>query len=402
MAFEGKELSNITIGDIQFLIDNQIVEDVSIEYKSQCWKSNDSGTHELLKDISSFANAMGGHIVLGVEEDKQSDGVPKNIVGISDADKEIQRIMNVCLASIHEKIIGLDAVAIPYGANKHVVVIRIPRSNRVPHMIIFKHLYQCWRRHLRQKNVMSIDEIRDACIKVENIRRDLEGFIEERKAKVIEQSKGTPMLYVSATPLRVKDDIIDIFDAGLNKLLQNPPKTRTSGGVNVDCCDSYGGGWRPTLYGIKGERIGWRSMEILRNGHIEFLASEMVHEDKYKRGELIYQLLIDLWIVEYLVNFMMFLKKFYIYFSLFEPTVLCVALLNIKGIGLHECGVPQFIPHSNAPSIWTEENLILPPMQIPSVDDPHKTARVFADRIWNAFGFEKAYFFDENGKFFVK
>ena len=39
--FEGKELSKITIDDIKFLVENEIAENISIEYKAKCWERND-------------------------------------------------------------------------------------------------------------------------------------------------------------------------------------------------------------------------------------------------------------------------------------------------------------------------------------------------------------------------
>ncbi len=294
MVFEGKELTDIKTDDIQFLIDNQIVEDISIEYKSRMWKPNDEGIREMLRDISSMANARGGHFILGMEEDEKNDGLPKEIVGISSADKAIQRIMNVCLSCIDGKIIGLDAISIPFKNDRQVVVIRVPRSTRIPHMITFKSLYQCWRRHGKQKNIMSIDEIREACLKVENLREDLEDFIEKRKQKVIENAPDAPLYLISATPMIVKDDIIDDFDSGLMNLLQNRPNTRGEGGVNVNCCNSDGRGWKPTLYGMKAERQNWKSMEILRNGHIEFIAFfNFLKDDSFTDGGIEYGIFKD-------------------------------------------------------------------------------------------------------------
>ena len=252
MVFEGKELSDIKIENIQFLIDNQITEDISIEYKSQMWERNDNGTREMLRDVSSMADARGGHFILGIVEDEEGDGVPKEIVGITDSDRAIQRIMNVCLSCIEEKIIGLNVVSIPFKKNRDIIIIRIPRSTRIPHMITFKHLYQCWRRHGRQKNAMSIDEIRDACVKVESLRKDLEEFIEERKDKIIRNAPGEPSLLIAATPIVVKEDIIDVFDQGLKKLLESPPTMKKAKGFDLDCC-GRDDALRPTLYGIKAD-----------------------------------------------------------------------------------------------------------------------------------------------------
>jgi len=96
----------------------------------------------------------------------------------------------------------------------------------------------------------------------------------------------------------------------------------------------------------------------------------------------------------------MFLNRFTSYASIFEPSIISIGLLNIKDIGLYKNGVPDWDFPGYIPQIWQEENhIILPPMQLNLIDDSHKTAKLFADRVWNAFGFEKAHFFDEDGKF---
>ncbi len=70
---------------------------------------------------------------------------------------------------------------------------------------------------------------------------------------------------------------------------------------------------------------------------------------------------------------------------------------------MYEHGIPEWPHPGTSPSIWKEEShLVLPAMQINSIDNLHKVANLFADRIWNAFGFEKAYLFDEKGNFTPK
>lgn len=394
MVFEGKELNDITIKDIQFLIDNQIAEDTSIEYKSQMWERNDEGTREMLRDISSMANAIGGHLILGIEEDEKNDGLPRKIVGISEADKAIERIMNVCLSCINEKIIGLNTKSIFFERGNHVVIIRIPRSTRIPHMITFRNLYQCWRRHGKQKNVMSVDEIREACLKVESVRENLEAFVAKRIDNVIKAASDKPLHMISATPMIVKDDIIDIFDQELMRAIENPPSTRGEKGVNVKCRYREGSDWRPTLYGIKAEMPNWKSMEILRNGHIEFIAFLDINDNIFQSFE----------VVEYLVNFMMFFKKFLSYTQIAGPIIISVGLINAENIGLYETGTSGLLEQRGIikPGLWTgKRHLFIPSMQVKSFDNPHRVAKIFADRIWNAFGFKSAPFFDGEENFII-
>ena len=66
-------------------------EGILIEYKRDNYAINDAGKRELLKDVSSFANTHGGHLIIGMNEDA---GVPSEIspLKIDDADKERQRM----------------------------------------------------------------------------------------------------------------------------------------------------------------------------------------------------------------------------------------------------------------------------------------------------------------------
>ncbi len=401
MYFEGKGLKNIQIDDIQFLVDNQIVEDVSLEFKAKCWGKSDSEVRELLRDISSMANARGGHIIIGIEEDEERDGVPKSLIGIENAEEEKQRILNLCLACIDERLIGLDAKIISVSNGIDVIVLRVPRSTRVPHIITYKHLYQCWRRHGKSKSVMTIDEIREACNRVENVRQSLEEYLVERKTKKLQLVSNEVMLYLSATPIMVKQEIVDVFDTELNQLLKSPPSIRGKGSWNVNCCDSYGGGTLPTLYGIKANRPGWKSIEIFRNGHVEFTAFELLERNQYKVEDSEISIINSLALVEYIVNFIRFLVTYTEITAIYEPIIVSLMLRNVRGTGLFKEYIPRHDYGIDIPSIYEEENdIVLPSIQVHFYEDnPNKMAKVLADRIWNAFNFKNAHYFDEEGNF---
>lgn len=248
-----------------------------------------------------------------------------------------------------------------------------------------------------EKELKDID-IEDVQFLIDNqIKKHLEDFLEERRKKVMNRTE--PLLFISATPRIAKDDIINIFDSNLRKLLENPPRLE-KGSFDLNCCGTYSHGWRPTLYGVKAEIEDWKSSEVLRNGHTEFIASDVLRSDKAEWGNTEYRVFNGLEIVEYLVGFMLFLKKFLVCTSISEPVFISVALLNNKDIGISELGAEKglFSPRTKF-HIWTEgSHLILPSKQI-TIDDPYDTAKIFADRIWNAYGFEKAPFFNENGNY---
>jgi len=71
-----KPIEAITTADIQSLIDNQVAENRSMEYKEALPGNSDDEKKEFLADLSSFANAGGGDIIYGLVE---SEGLPVRV-----------------------------------------------------------------------------------------------------------------------------------------------------------------------------------------------------------------------------------------------------------------------------------------------------------------------------------
>ena len=62
------------------LYDGQVPEGKTIDYKVELPGTSDAARKDFLVDLSSFANASGGHIVYGMEE---AEGLPTNLLGLS-------------------------------------------------------------------------------------------------------------------------------------------------------------------------------------------------------------------------------------------------------------------------------------------------------------------------------
>jgi len=67
-----KQVEDITEGELQKLIDEERIEKKVLEYKSELPGKNDSDKKEFLADISSFANAIGGDLIYGVIENRET------------------------------------------------------------------------------------------------------------------------------------------------------------------------------------------------------------------------------------------------------------------------------------------------------------------------------------------
>jgi hypothetical protein len=380
-----KPVTEVTFTDLQELVG--VPESDGLEFKRDAYPRNDEGTREMLRDITSFANATGAHLFLGIQQD--GEGRASEIVGIPDAETEASRMLSSCLANVEERILGLNAHPVPVSSDRGVVVCYIPRSTRAPHMIRFKGLYQCWKRHGAQKAPMSIEEIREACLRTHEIRRSLEDFLAERREKVLAQTGDSPWLWLTATPLLVKDDV---RNAAIRELMRRPPYERAVGAWGV-ACDAEP---RPTLYGLAVEVPNSRRLDVFRNGHVEFrvpVDRDVFCQEQFQgRDGEVHLIMYPYALAEYPLSFAHFAAAFADRAGIMEPMVLALSVLSAKGLALR-AGVPETYHYAlrefhSLPTWQDGQHLELPAMLFSYPLDPRRAAKMLADRMWNAFGYE--------------
>lgn len=118
---------------IQNLIDSEIEESLTLEYKSgDALGRSDYQKQEITKDVSAMANSAGGLLIFGVSEFSLSDKrhLPEKIVPVNRAEFSREWIEQV-INSIRPRIDGIliHSVALKSGENDVVYVVEIPQSN---------------------------------------------------------------------------------------------------------------------------------------------------------------------------------------------------------------------------------------------------------------------------------
>lgn len=395
MNLQGKLLEKISEADLQALIDNGVRESQTLEYKRGVYGRGDEEVREMLRDISSIANAFGGDLLIGVEED--GDGVPVALPGIENGEAEAARIVGSCLSNIAERIPGLRAWPVSLHNGRHVICLRIPRSLRAPHMVTLKGLNQFWARHDRQKAPMSIHEIRDVCLRVEGLMERLERFLEKRKREILEEIGSMPHYIIAVTPIFVGTEVVEIRDQELRELLYNPPGQRYGGwtvptGVRPE----------PTLDGLQAEIHDWKTLELFRNGHTELRIK--IDQDRFCLGQAElggqqHWVLHPHALVEYPISLLRLSKAIYARLGLTDPVVVSLCLYNVIGFALYRYATNDPVASYYGPRPWHKQHLEIPAKQVPSWDEPDKVAKGFVDRIWQAFRYEQAPLFDDQGYF---
>src|SRR5438128_8395350 len=133
MALPNKPLESINERDLNDLIENQIREDKTIEFKSAFPGNSDKDKKEFLADVSSFANASGGDLIFGIETQQ---GVASRLVGFSESaiDGEILRLDNLLRDGIDPRVPNVRMRSIPFQTAAALIV-RVPRSWIPPHRV---------------------------------------------------------------------------------------------------------------------------------------------------------------------------------------------------------------------------------------------------------------------------
>ncbi len=100
-----KRLDDVDLSDIETLRENNALESQFIEFKGEAIGSADKDKREFLADVTAFANAAGGDLILGVTT---KDGAADKICGIdlADPDKEKQRLVNILRDGVEPRISG--------------------------------------------------------------------------------------------------------------------------------------------------------------------------------------------------------------------------------------------------------------------------------------------------------
>jgi hypothetical protein len=392
MIFHGKKLSELNEQDLLRLKEDRVQERDTVEYKRDMYGNSRDDKREMLKDITSIANHRGGYLLIGIDED--DEGIPTNMVGIEQGN-HVERIRNRCLDNIDKRIVGLDIKDIPLRNGKLVVVVSIPESMNAPHIITHEGLNQFWKRHGRQKDKMTIDEIGEAFDKrLSNLNR-LDRFLFTRREEILENIGDQCFMIISASPAYLPDEVtFDTRDDNLRNLISNPQRLQNVTG-GISCGRPY-----PTINGLRADnRTPYDSdntpvrmyIEVFANGYIEF--GRLIRRDA--QYNIVLRSLVA---PPLIVDFVGFIQNVYEQFLPFTPLVISLSILNAKDIWLATSGNVS----EESREKWQRQHLELRKFFIDNIAEERKLlTKGICDHLWQCFHREKCNLFDDAGTFRV-
>ncbi|MBP8000894.1 MAG: ATP-binding protein [Chloroflexi bacterium] len=226
-----KPFDAIEKSDIDFLVTEKVAEQRTIEYKSNLLIGPDKDKKEFLADVSSFANASGGDILYGVEEEKDSTGKgtgrPEVALGLTNINIDALKLTlhNLIRDGIDPRIPVVQIKAIEGFPNGHVVLIRISKSWSPPHMVKLGGSSRFYSRVSSGKYQLDATEIRAAFVLSEALPERIKSFRIERLAKIIADETPVPILPLPKLVLHVLplSAFTQSFQVDLQQVALDPP-----------------------------------------------------------------------------------------------------------------------------------------------------------------------------------
>jgi Putative DNA-binding domain len=382
-----KKFEAIEYSDLEALLKNEVAESKTLEYKREI-----SSNEKLLAGVSALANSSGGDFVIGIEA---KEGIPINLKGvvIKNADDEILRLEQILQNGLEPRLPSKNIKHIQSPNSEDFFLIRVSQSWIAPHRVKCKDKEfndKFYGRHSGGKYPMDVSELRTAFMLSEQISERIRNFRLERIRKIKEDDelpvelidKGKLVLHLIPLSAFSNSFNIDVSSSrGIWQTLNPIGVSDSYRMVNLDGVVSY----YPSQDGNTNKYQSYT--QLFRNGIIEavcsldFMRDCIIPSEHYEQQSV--------WSVQKYL-------KFLFYLGIEPPVYVFLSFANVKGYRLMVIN-PQ-VSGDNGTFV-NRQDILLPELIIDSFQNfSAEMLKPVFDIVWNSFGYERSFNFDENGK----
>lgn len=384
------DLQSVTEADLEDLRNNGVSEGILIEYKRDLYKPTPDDKREFLKDVSSFANTAGGHIVVGMDA---KDGLPTNLSGVGGGglDAEILLLENLLRDCVEPRIVGVRMQPVSLSSGRNALVIRAPKSWNPPHAAVVNQTRLFYARNSAGAHHASVDELRAMFTAGATFLDRAREFHSRR----LEQIHGddTP-IHFPGEGGRLVLHIIP-FSAFSNETMLDPKmmqrenmpplwSTGYTGGYNVD-------GYLTTCE--RGQQSCASYLQAFRNGIIESAAGDVRERNAQGTWQL-YATTVESEVISNAVSSITALSNVGV-----SPPM----LILLGGVRMHQTkmrGSPMGFGPSSIPPPLRNPELRLPAVTVDGYGDRKDYCKALTqifDALWNAGGYPGSQSYDVAG-----
>lgn len=387
MTIERAVFDEISEADLAELVTAGAPEGPRLEYKRDTYGNADGDKREALKDISSFANTQGGHLIIGVEE---TEGIPNALLGLgaTNVDQEILRLEQLARSGIEPRILGIRTRAVPLAAGGHCLVMRIPRSWHLPHRVSAGGHNRFYLRNSGGVHEAGVEELRTMFTQGAEVEERARAFRDKRVATIDVQRTGRRLVGEGRAILHI------LPLAGLMGQVQVDLEDAAKRWNYLPALGQGAGDFRINLDGLFVERGGDRLhgyAQLFRNGGTEAVKAGLWRkiEDKL----VVFGRRIEADVAMTLSDHMNFLQTL----GVPPPFVVMLTLEGMAGV-IVRAVTPSF---SGDPEPANYEHIVNFPEIIISeygtAADYHRALRPIFDAMWNMGGYPRAHTYDAEG-----
>ena len=405
-----KPLKEITEIDLQTLVNNQIGERKTLEYKQSLPRYDDMQNEkvngksvteekkEFLADVSALANTAGGHLIVGV---KEQDGLPVELcwVQVKNVDAEKLRLNSLLQDGLSPRIPGIEIETVEVASKQTVVfIVYVPYSFLAPHRVEYKRHARFYARNSAGKYDMDVVELRTAFTRTSTLAEYSRTFRAER-LRQISASHEIPV-YIAPTLGKIVLHLIPLNAFNPAKQIDLRPLWKLEKSYLSQPFTLYERKRVATdnlRYNFDGVAsvISWNELnfpssytQVFHNGSIEVVDTSILYNEQNKRifSGAAYE--------RQIVQAMNDYKELIHLLGVEFPFFIMLSFLDVKGYKLS---------HSH---IYAQRNeidrnhLIVPEIMVENLekDVAHMMKPLF-DSIWNAIGQPSSRNYNDDGEF---
>ena len=223
-----KPVAEISVDDLDILIDQKVSENEQLEYKStlpskrgqDIWTidQSDIGKYaksSILEEVVAFANAQGGVLLVGIEESQNDKNFPKSLQGLRKCENLVDRFKGIFRDCVEPVIPSLEIKAIQTKDDEGVLMIRVGKSRAAPHRVTLTK--NCTIRRQDRCEELSMTEIQDLTLNTTRGLKRTNKDLKDRKKRFEEEFNRltTPEqaigLRITGVPVDLRRDIDQLF-----------------------------------------------------------------------------------------------------------------------------------------------------------------------------------------------
>lgn len=378
-----KPIDQIVEDDLRALVTEKRPEGRRIDYKRDLDISKDAEKKELARDVSAFANAGGGDLIFGIEEQKDADGknlgIPKDVVGVvcPNFDQTKQRIEAIVRDNVEPRIQGLTFRIVDGFANGPVIVLRVPASWSGPHMVTSTSS-NFWSRNNTGRQALDVHEIRSAFVAGGEAAAAIQDFRNERIGKIIAdetpvrlEDGGKARVVIHLVPVARERPSIDLHR--LDRLLAPPAHSGWNHHYNLDGFVAFSGRSGEPQYSYA---------QAFRDGRLEGVSCGHRRVTHDERPPELYGLQIEKVTIETIETFRKVLRSN----RYSGPVCVMLTLLRVRGTRLTHAN-DMFLRPSIERVVIDRDVLVLPDILLTDETLDVQTAmKPVFDALWQAGG----------------